>query len=601
MKLIEVRFLTLISVVLMLSVPVAAEFQVYRGNSVTLEDANTMITWARNYTFNASMMTEDGDTLSIGDRNISIGSNSTAQVNATLWRYNLTGPYHGKTAVKLGVSAVNGTNATVSFTDLPGFKFGRYELAQNNSLLREYRSGGELTWYETNWSTRNYTITYYNDTEGPGLSLSLGTNSITDGGSIDISCSSSDVSGVKASSLKLTDPDGDSYSLGCGQEFEETYSIGDYSVKYSATDKAGNSNSVSKTFSVYSSGGGGRGGSSGGGSGSFSPGISDSYSWFSADNDRFSFENIDSNVGVQSVTVYTDRNMTSFSLSVTRLTEPPTLASTPTDVYRFYEFTAKDEEAISSTEIEFNVNKSFATQYSEIVVSHYKNNGWNQLPTTQTDSSGSTWTYRTSADGFSYYAVQGQDKKTTDQEQNETGNGKKSNQNRPICVDNTCNTDESWDSCSTDCPKPQVAIEAENAITEAEQQVSNGEPGYQLLQQVRQQFQAGNYAEADRLADKATEQNRSQETLPLGLIAAGILLILLLAAGGFLAYRRWLSNQIDSEVSRIHREVTNRVRDVENSEEIIQKIDEAEDDIEKGRLRKAKKHLDKAMQSLGLK
>ena len=199
MKLIEARFLTLISVVLMLSVPVAAEFQVYRGSSVTLEDANTTITWGRNYTFNASMITENGNTLSIGDRNISIGSNTSAQVNATLWKYNLTGPYYNKTAIKLGASAVNGTNATVSFTGLPGFRFGRYELDQNNSLLREFQSGGEITWYETNWFKYNYTVTYYNDTEGPVLSLSLETGSITDGSHIKIGCSASDVSGVKSS------------------------------------------------------------------------------------------------------------------------------------------------------------------------------------------------------------------------------------------------------------------------------------------------------------------------------------------------------------------------------------------------------------------
>ena len=212
MKLIEARFLTLISVVLMLSVPVAAEFQVYRGSSVTLEDANTTITWGRNYTFNTSMITENGDTLSIGDRNISIGSKTSAQVNSTLWKYNLTGPYHGKTAVKLGVSAVNGTNATVSFTGLPGFRFGRYELNQNNSLLREFRSGGEITWYETNWSAHNYTITYYNDTKGPDLSLSLETGSLTEGGDIKTKCSSSDVSGISSSSLTVTDPSGDDYS-----------------------------------------------------------------------------------------------------------------------------------------------------------------------------------------------------------------------------------------------------------------------------------------------------------------------------------------------------------------------------------------------------
>ena len=55
----------------------AAEFQVYEGDSVTLENANTTITWGQNYTFNASMITAQNDTLSIGDRNISIGSDTT--------------------------------------------------------------------------------------------------------------------------------------------------------------------------------------------------------------------------------------------------------------------------------------------------------------------------------------------------------------------------------------------------------------------------------------------------------------------------------------------------------------------------------------------
>ena len=123
----------------------AADFQVYRGDSVTLENANTTVTWGQNYTFNASSINAENDTLSVGDRNISIGSNTTDRVNATLWKYNLTGPYHNETAIKLEVSAVNDSNVTISFDGLPSFTFGRYELSQNDSLLREFRSGGKLT------------------------------------------------------------------------------------------------------------------------------------------------------------------------------------------------------------------------------------------------------------------------------------------------------------------------------------------------------------------------------------------------------------------------------------------------------------------------
>lgn len=357
----------------------AAEFEIYKGDSVTLEKANTKITWGQNYTFDVSSLGAENDTLSIGSQNISISSNTTDQVNATLWKYNLTGPYHEKTAVKLEVSAVNSSNVTVFFDSLPGFTYGRYELSEEDSLMRNISSGGEITWHEADWSTHNYTVTYYKDTGKPGLSLSFD-NSIKEGDSIKISCSASDKPGIKSTSLTVTDPDGEKYNANCGQEFEETGLTGEYTVKYSATDKAGNSNSVSKTFDVTSSGGGSSGG---GGIDVSSP--SDSHSWVSTSKDRFSFESIDEDVGVRSVSVFTDRNLTGFEITVSRLNEEPDLPDLPENTYNFYEFTVgENEDSFASTEVRFSVDRSFAEEHDDIVISRY-DNSWEDLQTELTD------------------------------------------------------------------------------------------------------------------------------------------------------------------------------------------------------------------------
>ena len=569
----------------------AAEFQVYKGDSVALENANTTITWGKNYTFNASSINAENDTLSVGNRNISIGSKTSAQVNSTLWKYNLTGPYHGKAAVELGVSAVNGTNVSISFDSLPGFRFGRYELDQNNSLLREFRSGGEITWYETNWSAHNYTVTYYNDTEGPILSLSLETGSLMEGGDIKISCSASDISGISSSSLTVTDPSSNDYNLNCGQEFEETSLTGSYTASYSATDKAGNGNSVSRTFDVVSSdsgggGGSGEGSSGGGGSSSASTEVSDGHSWISANRDQFSFESIDEAVGVRSVTVSTARNLSSFSLSVTRMETKPSLPELPENAYQFYGFTAENENEISSTEIEFEVNRSFAERYDEIIVSHYEN-GWKDLPTTRVDSAGSTWIYKAETTGFSYYLVRGQDRKTGDQTgskelKSQTG----PNNTEPVCGDDACNMNESWKTCSTDCSKPQIVIEVEAAISKAENQLNRKDEEYKLLERARTAFKRDDYREAQRLAEKAVQQGdekRNSSSLSTVRLVAGLILIVLILGGaGYICYRRWLNQRIGQEINQISQEVTEKIRnrrELKHREQIADEIDRAEDEL----------------------
>jgi PGF-pre-PGF domain-containing protein len=499
---------------------------------------------------------------------------------------------------------VNGSNVTISFDGLPSFTFGRYELSQNDSLLREFRSGGKLTWYETNWSAHNYTVAYYNDTAGPVLSLSLETGSLTEGGDIKIKCSSSDVSGVSSSSLTVTDSGGDDYSLNCGQEFTETGLTGSYTVSYSATDKAGNGNSVSRTFDVASSDSGGGGGSSGGGSSSVSTGISDSHSWFSANRDRFSFESIDEAVGVRSVAVSTDRNLSGFSLSVTRMETEPSLPELPENAYQFYEFTAENEEEITSTEIEFRVEKSFADEHDEIIVSHYEN-GWKDLPTTRVDSTGSTWIYKTSANGFSYYAVRGENQ-VEDENQNTGSQNQTRNQTEPVCGDNTCSKNEDWRSCQQDCQKPQKITDAESAVSNAEGEIQKGEKGYETFQKAQQSLESREYSQAENLAQQAIRENqqiKQENSLPVLLIIGGLLGLTVLLTVGYIGYRKWLNNRIGTEVNQIHQDIAEKVRnrqDVEQEDRIINEIDGAEEELRQDKPWGVKKHLDKVLEMLGL-
>ncbi|MFB6294340.1 MAG: hypothetical protein ABEI97_01125, partial [Candidatus Nanohaloarchaea archaeon] len=247
----------------LLFLPMAAgTWTVYKGDTFKLDDANATLEWGQNYTWNATGFTTYSDTLflnmtgSLQDRNITLSSNTTAEFNTTLWRYNLSQPAHKQAAVKISGNATSGTTVTFEFTALPQITFGHYVLSGGQSKTYTYGHDGTITWSNSDWSAENFTLTYENDTTAPSTALSLTDRSIPTYLSTTISCSASDPAGIRSTTLTVEDPTGDTTAPTCGTEFDPEIS-GSHTVTFTATDQAGNTNTRSTTLTVTRSGGGG--------------------------------------------------------------------------------------------------------------------------------------------------------------------------------------------------------------------------------------------------------------------------------------------------------------------------------------------------------
>jgi len=487
----------------------SADFTVYKGNSVVLEDANSTIEWGRNYTFNATRITTYNRTLEIGDRNISIYSNSSAQINSTLWKYNLSQPEYGDTLIKGETAAVPNSTVHFQFNKLPSISEGQYSLEAEGNVLKQVDSGGEVAWSYSDWSRHNFTVTYEEQSTSGG-----------DNGGDD-----SDSGG------------GGSYvSAGC-EEAEKP----------------------------------------------------DSHSWSLVNRSSFSFEDIDPAIGIQSVEVNTNARRAEFAVCAGTVENISARDfEKPADTYVVYQLKVDEgsETAIESATIRFEVNTSFAKRYDHIVLSRYQN-GWEDLDTTVIDSSGEKRIYEATTSGFSYYAVRGENQA----ENQSTGS---TNWTSPDCGNSVCSSTENWNSCQQDCSKPRNVTKAEQAISNAEQQISKNEPDHQLLQQAQQQFEDGNYAEAEKLANKALNQGQKGSSLPVFLIT-GLVLVTLLVVAGYFGRSYWKKRQVQVEIKNIKQEVHANVKNdqVDDPRRVLSEIDRVEKAMKIGDYSRAKKYLNK--------
>ncbi len=163
------RFPVLILCVLGLTGVAVAELTVFEGDSIMVEDENMTLTWGQDYTFDADrIQVSDQVSLSMTDepdRNISIVSDTPSQVNATLWEYTLSDISDGEELILLEVAAIDGSNVSMMFTGVPDADDGSYTVYRNDDEYQTFESGGTLTWHDDDWSTHNYSLTYYEEEE----------------------------------------------------------------------------------------------------------------------------------------------------------------------------------------------------------------------------------------------------------------------------------------------------------------------------------------------------------------------------------------------------------------------------------------------------
>lgn len=132
---------------------------VFEGESVSLEEANSTLEWGKNYSFNAYGINPAGETLTIirseemKQNSISVISTSSETVNSTLWRYNVNQtPDEADTVVKISSSSTSGSTVYYNFTNLPQFD-GKYQLNLDGIKYKDFNSGKvNISWKYDQWS-----------------------------------------------------------------------------------------------------------------------------------------------------------------------------------------------------------------------------------------------------------------------------------------------------------------------------------------------------------------------------------------------------------------------------------------------------------------
>jgi len=217
-------------------------------------------------------------------------------------------------------------------------------------------------------------------------------------------------------------------------------------------------------------------------------------------------------------------------------------ANVSTDVsgkpYRYMDIdvSGASEDDIDNASIAFDVNKSWLENNSvdpeDVRLDRHVDDTWQPLPTNMTAVNNTSVAYEAVTDGFSYFAVAADDQ---EDEQNETAQP-----TGPVCGDDICNGNETWQTCQADCMTPAISA-AQNAIEAAETVVNGSTNGSALLDQAQAAFDAGNYTQAEQLALQAqdaasregTGESQKQTDEGSSLIAwiIGIVVLVLIALG----------------------------------------------------------------------
>jgi PGF-pre-PGF domain-containing protein len=473
---------SLILTLILLTVSTAsADLDLYKGDEIEIENANSTIEWQLNHTFTTSdnsssdLFPEDREynkTWNIGDYNISIYSDTPEQLNSTIWRYDFSSPSDGDTLLKVETKAVSGSRVNFKFTNLPSISNGKYVVKADGSKVTQ-TSSTTVSWSYSSWSAHNFTVTYQEEQE-------------EDSGG-----------------------DSDSGSSGEGGSSE-----------YDPLNLEGN--------------------------------ITDRHFWISSNKTQFKFDDIRSELGIQEITVTTSTNTESIKIGVgTQGVKSPETSN----AYRYYNIKT-DSEDVESAEITFSVNQNFTQKYDKVVLSRYEND-WKNLPTTQLRQEDVKVVYRAETEGFSYFAVKGQNNEEDTQDE----------------------SDESTNLNDTNSSSSQNETTGDEKTTEESSNTT--EPGN---------------------TDSSSEQQEQTEenNLPVMLIVGVVLLLVALVGGGFYGYRFYEKRQLEQRAEEVQQKIRNELEDheIENSDRVYQELDEAEKALQEKDYSQLEKCLDRVEELL---
>ncbi|MBI2047086.1 PGF-pre-PGF domain-containing protein [Candidatus Pacearchaeota archaeon] len=262
-----------------------------------------------------------------------------------------------------------------------------------------------------NWN-RTQSRAFIMDTVAPALTFSCTPASVSQGNAVTCSCSATDAtSGINTS-----------YAVN-GLSFTAsppTTSSGTQTTTCSSVDYAGNTVSLSTTYTVETSGGGGGGGGGGGTTSATVTKTLDSESKVvavivEATPVTVTITKSDS-LGVSEISIESTEKIENVKVSVDKLSgQPATVSTAPvaaggsSGVYSYLKIEAPQASGkIKDADITFDVKKSWIAEKGinakDVVLQRYTTK-WTELPTTLLSENAEKATYKATTPGFSFFAV----------------------------------------------------------------------------------------------------------------------------------------------------------------------------------------------------
>lgn len=328
------------------------------------------------------------------------GTVAFADLNFSLVESNSDSCWYSNDSGVTNYSLVGCANTTLSLLD------GSYRLI----LWANDTNGNENV---------SYIVDFILDTVYPNISLSSPENgaSWTSSNSVDFSYAVTDI-GITNCSLIVNDAistTASSVTVDTPQSFSSvSLSNGAYTWSINCTDNAGQENNsatssltVSYTAPPSSGGGGGGGGMTVVGGDNVET-VRLVTGAKAGETKTLSFTK---DVSVTGVDITLNNNVNELAVTVEKLADKPTEATTPLGkIYTYLKAEADLKQAdISTVSLKFKVKKGWLAQEGflaeEIVLKRFNNSTWETLPTTHRNNDAEYHYYTAESDGFSYFAI----------------------------------------------------------------------------------------------------------------------------------------------------------------------------------------------------
>jgi len=311
---------------------------------------------------------------------------------------------------KVILVVVNGTtyyyNSTVQDITCNPIESGSdtYNCTINLTSLSDGNHTINVTAYDyggTSGNSKTESITFELDKTAPVITFSLSTTTVYVGQTITATCTADD---ARDGTVNTT------YTL-----HPSTSAAGTFTTTCTATDSAGNTVTSSLSYTVYNwpSGGGGSGGT-----GVIVPTASMIWAVLEADSEN-TFKISDKEIDVTEFSLSIKKSSSNVMVKIKKLGSRPDVVPEIKNVYSYLEIekTNLQEENINIIKIKFKVSKKWLNEKGiareEIVLNHYKNNKWNELPTIIKGEDSEFVYYEAETSSLSYFAIAQTSKPTT--------------------------------------------------------------------------------------------------------------------------------------------------------------------------------------------